>query len=432
MKIQSINAQEVLDSRGNPTVKTIVTLADGSTGYSIVPSGASTGKYEAVELRDNDKTRFNGLGVLQACEHVNGEIAQKLIGMDAAEQETIDQAMIDLDGTDNKARLGANAILSVSLAVARAEAISEKKPLYEYLTKFNPQFDGTYVMPIPEMNVMNGGKHAAWATDIQEYMLFPIGAPSIVEAVRMNAEVYAHIKKILNEKKYSVTVGDEGGYAPQQVTSNEEPFQILSDAITRAGYAVGTDICFGIDPAASEFYDNGQYHLNKEGKTVSGQELADFFADLGKKYPIVSMEDIFAEDDWDTFRHFTAAHGNQWQIVGDDLYVTNPKRLKRGIDEQTTNSVLIKLNQIGTLTETVQTVLLSRQHHMTAVVSHRSGETEDTFIADFVVAMGTGQIKTGAPCRSERTAKYNRLMEIERELQGKSTYFQFPFRHPHQ
>ena len=243
----------------------------------------------------------------------------------------------------------------------------------------------------------------------------------------MNAEVYAQAKKILNEKKYAVTVGDEGGYAPQQVTSNEEPFQILSEAITRAGYVVGKDICFGIDPAASEFYKDGQYRLNKEGKTVSGQELAAFFADLSNKYPIISMEDIFAEDDWDTFRQFTADYGDHIQVVGDDLYVTNTKRLERGISEKATNSILIKLNQIGTLTETVNTVLLSREHGMTAVVSHRSGETEDAFIADFVVGMGTGQIKTGAPCRSERTAKYNRLMEIERELNGKSNYFKFPF-----
>jgi len=334
--------------------------------------------------------------------------------------------MIDLDGTENKSNLGANAILSVSLAVARAQAASDKKPLYEYLSKFNPDFNDTYIMPIPEMNVMNGGKHANWATDIQEYMLFPIGALNLVEAVRMNAETYFHLKQILKDHHYSVSVGDEGGYAPA-VSSNEEPFQLLTEAIHRAGYQQGKDIFFGIDPAASEFYVNGKYQLNKEGKTVDSDELAAFFMNLRSRYPIVSMEDIFAEDDWEGFEKITAAVGNTLQIVGDDLYVTNTKRLQRGIEHETTSSILIKLNQIGTLTETVQAVLLARQHNMTSVVSHRSGETEDTFIADFVVAMGTGQIKTGAPCRSERTAKYNRLMRIERELGEKATYAHFPF-----
>ena len=331
-----------------------------------------------------------------------------------------------MDGTENKATLGANAILSVSLSAARAQAATEKKELYEYLTKYNPDFMGTYLMPIPEMNVMNGGKHANWATDIQEYMLFPIGAKNIVEAVRMNTEVYQSLKKILKTKGYSVTVGDEGGFAPN-VTSNEEPFQLLSEAIEKANYILGRDISFGIDPAASEFYKNGTYQLSKEGKTMNSDELAEFFTQLAKKYPIISLEDIFAEDDWEAFQRFTSSYGDKLQVVGDDLYVTNVKRLQKGIDSKTTNSVLIKLNQIGTLTETVDAVLLARKNGMSSVVSHRSGETEDTFIADFTVAMGIGQMKTGAPARSERVAKYNRLMRIERQLGSKATYYQFPF-----
>jgi len=427
MKIKSLHAQEILDSRGNPTIECVTTLEDGSTGWAAVPSGASTGKYEAVELRDNDPKRYNGAGVLKANENVNTTIQSAVKGIEAADQEKLDKTMIELDGTENKAKLGANAILSVSLSVTRAEAKSEKKPLYEYLTKFNPDFDGTYIMPIPEMNVMNGGKHANWATDIQEYMLFPINAPSVVEAIRMNAEVYANLKKILKSKGYAIAIGDEGGFAPA-VKSNEEPFQLMSEAIMDAGYTLGTDVCFGIDPAASEFFKEGKYILNKEGKTITSDELADFFRNLASKYPIISMEDIFAEDDWEGFKKFTQQNNGKTQIVGDDIYVTNEKRLSRGIAEKTTNSILIKLNQIGTITETVETILLARKNGMTAIVSHRSGETEDAFIADFVVAMGTGQIKTGAPARGERTAKYNRLMRIERELGGSAQLAKFPFK----
>ena len=436
MKIKSLLAQEILDSRGNPTIECVTTLEDGSTGWAAIPSGASTGKYEAVELRDNDPKRYGGQGVLLAIENVNTTIQSAVKGIDAADQEKLDKTMIELDGTENKAKLGANAILSVSLSAARAEAASEKKPLYEYLAKFNPDFDGTYIMPIPEMNVMNGGKHANWATDIQEYMLFPIGAPSVIEAVRMNTEIYQQLKKNLKSKGYVLSVGDEGGFAPA-VKSNEEPFQLMSEAIINAGYTLGTDVCFGIDPAASEFFlpaeasakegKDGKYILNKEGKTVTSDELADFFRNLASKYPIVSMEDIFAEDDWEGFKKFTQQNNGKTQIVGDDIYVTNKKRLSRGIAEKTTNSILIKLNQIGTITETVGAILLARKNGMTAVVSHRSGETEDSFIADFVVAMGTGQIKTGAPARSERTAKYNRLMRIERELGNKAQFAKFPF-----
>ncbi|MDD4290477.1 MAG: phosphopyruvate hydratase [Patescibacteria group bacterium] len=426
MKIKSISAIEILDSRSNPTIETTVILEDGSCASSAVPSGASTGSYEAVELRDGDKSRYNGSGVLKAVENVEKIIAPKIIGLDAEKQREIDELMISLDGTENKATLGANAILSVSMAIARAQAISEKKPLYEYLSKFNPDFNGTYQMPIPMMNIMNGGKHANWATDIQEYMIFPIGAKNITEAVRMCAEVYANLKKTIKSHGYGVGIGDEGGFAPN-VSSNDEPFQLMKEAIETSGYKLGDDIVFCIDAAATEFFKDEKYVLNKEGKTLDSNELSEFYLNIAKNYPIVSYEDIFAEDDWDGFKNFSTVTENKVQLVGDDLYVTNPKRLERGITEKTSNSILIKLNQIGTLTETIDTILLARKNNMTSVVSHRSGETEDSFIADFVVAMGTGQIKTGAPCRSERTCKYNRLMKIEKELEGKSEISKFPF-----
>src|SRR3989339_650269 len=344
MKIKSLQAQEILDSRGFPTIECVTTLEDGSTGWAAVPSGASTGKYEAVELRDHGPKRFAGAGVVKAVENVNTKILSAVRGLDAADHKKLDQIMINLDGTENKAKLGANAILSVSLSAARAEAASEKKPLYQYLSKFNPDFKGIYTMPIPEMNVMNGGKHANWATDIQEYMLFPINAPSVVEAIRMNAEVYANLKKILKSKGHAISVGDEGGFAPATTKNNEEPFQLMSEAIEKSGYVLGKDICFGIDPAASEFFKDGKYILNKEGKTVSSDELADFFRNLASKYPIISMEDIFAEDDWEGFTKFTQKDNNKTQIMGDDLYVTNVKRLTKGIAGKTTNSILIKLN----------------------------------------------------------------------------------------
>jgi len=427
MRIKKVNANEILDSRGSPTIEATVTLEDGSIGWAAVPSGASTGTYEAVELRDNDKKRYDGKGVLKAVENVNSKIAPAIIGLDASNQEKIDEIMIELDGTESKANLGANAILSVSLAIARAEAVSEKKPLYLYLSKFNPGHNGKFIMPITQMNVMNGGKHANWSTDIQEYLLMPTGADSVSEAIRMCSEIYNQIKKILKAGGYPTNVGDEGGFAPG-FTSNEEPFQFMSEAIKKAGYNLGRDINFGIDPASSEFFKNGVYNLAKEGRVVSSKELAEFYMNLRSKYPIISMEDIFAEDDWDGFRDFTALSDGKIQITGDDLYVTNIKRLQKGIENKTTNSILIKLNQIGTLTETINTVLMAVRNEMSAVVSHRSGETEDSFIADFVVAMGTGQIKTGAPCRSERVVKYNRLMQIERELGNDATYARFPFK----
>ena len=426
MKIKSIKAAEILDSRGTPTIEATVTLEDGSVGWAAVPSGASTGTYEAVELRDKDPKRYDGKGTLKAVANVNDKIAKAVTGLDASDQEKIDNTMIELDGTENKASLGANAILSVSLASARAEAVSEKKPLYLYLSKFNPKHNGIFTMPITQMNVMNGGKHANWSTDIQEYLLMPIGAVSVLGAIRMCAETYNELKKILKASGYSTNVGDEGGFAPG-LTSNEEPFRLMSEAIEKAGYTLGSDICFGIDPASSEFFKDGVYNLTKEGKLVSSKELTKFYMDLKSKYPIISMEDIFAEDDWDGFKAFTALINGKAQITGDDLYVTNMKRLQKGIKNKTTNSILIKLNQIGTLSETIKVILMARQNKMSSVVSHRSGETEDPFIADFVVAMGTGQIKTGAPCRSERVVKYNRLMQIERELGGSAVYAKFPF-----
>ena len=421
MKISSVKAQEILDSRGNPTIECVTTLEDGSQGWSAVPSGASTGKYEAVELRDGDMKRYAGLGVLKAVSNVNDILSKVVVGKNSEDQKGLDQSMIEADGTEYKSKLGANAILSISMSAAQAEAVSEKKPLYKYLTKFNPDFKEVYTMPVPEMNVMNGGKHGNWATDIQEYMLFPIGAPSLAEAVRMNAEVYMQIKKILKSKKYSIAVGDEGGFAPSFI-SNEEPFQVMSEAVTTAGYILGKDISFGIDAASTEFFKDGKYILNKEGKIVTSDELSGFLLSLSSRYPIVSMEDVFAEDDWSAYKKFTETTQGKIQIVGDDLYVTNVKRLQKGIEEKSTNSILIKLNQIGTVTETIDAILLARKNNMTVIVSHRSGETEDTFIADFVVALGTGQIKTGAPSRSERTAKYNRLMRIERELASKAVY----------
>lgn len=426
MKIKSIKALQILDSRGNPTLSATVTLENGASAWAAVPSGASTGSYEAVELRDGDKSFYNGMSVLTAVKNIEEKIAPVLIGQEATNQEKIDELMIKLDGTENKANLGANAMLAVSLAVARAAAAGLKQPLYQYLSKFNPSFSGKYQMPIPMMNVLNGGKHANWATDIQEYMILPIGAKSLAEAVRVCAEIYQNLKKVLKNKGYNISVGDEGGFAPA-VSSNEETFALLTEAVKVSGYELGKDIIFGIDAAATEFFDNGFYHLKKENKTMSSAELIAFYQELSERYPIYSFEDVLAEDDWAGFKAFTEAFEQKVQVVGDDLYVTNVKRLERGIAEKTTNSILIKLNQIGTLTETIKAINEAWANGMTAVISHRSGETEDTFIADLVVAMGTGQIKTGAPARSERTAKYNRLMAIESELAGQSEYAQFPF-----
>jgi len=426
MKIKQIQAEEILDSRGNPTISTKVILENNMIGWANVPSGASTGKYETVELRDGDVNCYRGLGVSKAINNVNNSISKVLIGKKVDQQKEIDQIIIQLDGTKNKSKLGANAILSVSLAVARAAANVENIPLYQYLSRYNPDHQGKFIMPIPQMNIMNGGKHANWATDIQEFMIFPVGAKSVQKAVEMGVSVYQNLKIILKQQGYSINVGDEGGFAPL-VKNNSEPFQLISQAVEKAGYILGQDIILGIDSAASEFYSNGRYNLKKENKILSNKELMDFYLEMKSHYPIISLEDIFDQDDWEGFQMITKKIGKSTQIVGDDLYVTNVERLQKGINEKTTNSILIKLNQIGTLTETIDAVLLARQARMTAIVSHRSGETEDAFMADFVVAMGTGQIKAGAPCRSERVAKYNRLMTIERELGEKVEYAKFPF-----
>ena len=425
MIIKNIKALEILDSRGNPTVSATVILEDGSKGSAMVPSGASTGAYEAKELRDGDINRFNGKGVLKAVDNIENIISTKLCGMRADEQFEIDNKMIELDGTSDKSNLGANAILAVSLAVSRAAASSLKIPLYKYLTRFNPRFSNKYIMPRPMMNVLNGGQHANFASDIQEYMIIPLSAKTIKESVRMGTEVYASLKQVLKEQGYSLLVGDEGGFAPL-VKDNSEPFSLLTLATEKAGYTVGKDISFAIDAAASEFYRDGKYHLQKENKTYTSEELGNFYQKIIKEYPVVSLEDIFAEDDWDSFTMFTKKNSNL-QIVGDDLYVTNLKRLEKGIKEKASNSILIKLNQIGTLLETIKAINLAHDEGMTTIISHRSGETEDSYIADLAVAMGSGQIKTGALSRSERTSKYNRLMKIEDELAGNSILAPWPF-----
>ncbi|MDQ5957916.1 MAG: enolase [Patescibacteria group bacterium] len=415
--ISSIKAREILDSRGNPTVEVDVTLSDGSFGRAAVPSGASTGSHEAVELRDAEK-RYGGKGVEQAVANVNHELAQTLVGNEY-NQESLDRAMIALDGTENKGRLGANAILGVSLAFAHATAKSEKKPLYQYFADIS----GTtkLLLPVPMMNILNGGKHAENSTDLQEFMIMPLGAPSFREALRYGAEVFHALKKILASRKLNTSVGDEGGYAPS-LPSNEAAIEIIIEAIEKAGYTAGQDIFIAIDGAASELYENGKYELKTEGKSLTSAEMVDFYAAWTAKFPIVSIEDGLAEDDWEGYKLMTEKIGDKVQIVGDDLFVTNIKRLQMGIDQKAGNSILIKLNQIGTVTETIEAIKMAHEAGMTAVVSHRSGETEDTTISDFVVGLGTGQIKTGSLCRSERTAKYNQLLRIEEELGNKAAF----------
>jgi len=413
MKIKFVNAIEMLDSRGNPTVKAYIELKNGIIGSALVPSGASTGRYEAVELRDGDGKRYGGKGVLNAVNNIKTEIAEAISGMDARDQEKIDKKMIELDGTDNKSRLGANAILAVSLAVARAGAISSDKPLYKYL---NGLSKGEISIPIPQMNIMNGGRHANWAADIQEYMLIPQGKSSFKESLRMCSEIYASLEEILRKNGQSTNVGDEGGFAPA-FNDNKHPFSLMSEAVIVSGYSLGEDVAFGIDSAASEFYKDGKYLLKKENKEMSSSELLDFYKEITNLNHVSSIEDPFAEDDWKAFSDMTLEMGNKIQIVGDDLYATNVSRISRGIEEKATNAVLIKLNQIGTLTETIEAIKIAKESGQKAIISHRSGETEDSFIADLAVATGTGQIKAGAPARSERTAKYNRLLEIERELE---------------
>ncbi len=427
MKIDQIKAIEILDSRGNPTVETEIVLENGVSAVAKVPSGASTGTYEALELRDGDKKRYLGKGVTKAVKNVNKKIALALKGMDCTDQEALDSKMLELDGTDKKNDLGANAILSVSLAATRVSAKTKKIPLYEYVATLFGKQTNQYTMPVPMVNVINGGKHAIKSTDIQEYMFFPIGMKSIKEAVRASAEVFHHLGKIIKAQGFSTTVGDEGGYAPSLKT-NEEPFKLMMKAIKKAGYEPGKDIALGIDAAANEFYQDDKYVLNCENRKITTKKLVDLYVAWTKKYPIVSIEDGFAEDDWEGFELLNKAIGDTVQNVGDDLYVTNTKRLKKGIKSEATNSILIKLNQIGTVTETIQAIKLAQENDMTCVVSHRSGETEDTFIADFVVGAGTGQIKTGSMSRSERIAKYNRLIRIEHELGSKASYAKFPFK----
>ncbi len=420
-KIAFIHALEILDSRGNPTVKTTVTLDNGIRVSASCPSGASTGKNEAVELRDGGRTRYGGKGVLKAVANVNEIITPVLIDMDPSRQAEIDRLMIQLDGTPNKAKLGANAILSVSMAVARAQAEAAGLPLYAYMGGF-----GAGRLPVPMMNILNGGKHAENNVDFQEFMIVPLGAPSFAEALRYGAETFHRLKKILGKKGYATGVGDEGGFAPN-LKSNDEACEVILEAIEAAGYKPGRDIALALDPAASSFFEDGNYNLEKSGQgRKTTEEMIAFYGRWIEKYPIVSIEDGLAENDWDGFRRQTEAQGSKIQIVGDDIFVTNSSFIGRGIEEKTANAVLIKLNQIGTVTETMAAINLCRKAGWGFVISHRSGETEGTFMADFAVAMGGGQIKSGSACRSERIAKYNRLVEIEEEL-GRAAVFENPF-----
>ncbi len=416
-KIQSIHAREILDSRGNPTVEVELVLEDGSFGRASVPSGASTGAYEAIELRDGG-VRYGGKGVEKAVKNVNDIIAPALIGLEFT-QKSIDEKMIELDGTENKEKLGANAILGVSLAFAYASAKSNNQKLYEYFAQISENKEMR--LPVPMMNILNGGKHAEGSTDLQEFMIMPAGAPSFKEALRYGAEVFHSLKKILTTKGLNTSVGDEGGYAPA-LGSNEAAIEIILEAIKSAGYEAGKDIYIAIDGAATELYKDGKYELAIEGKSLTSEEMVAFYEDWVNKYPIISIEDGLAEDDWDGYALMTEKLGSKVQIVGDDLFVTNIKRLKQGIDKKVANSILIKLNQIGTITETIAAIKMAEEAGYTSVVSHRSGETEDVTIADLVVGLGTGQIKTGSLCRSERVAKYNELLRIEEDLADKAVY----------
>ena len=417
--IESINGCEILDSRGNPTVEVEVILADGSWGRAAVPSGASTGTHEALEMRDGDKKRYLGKGVLQAVENVNTLIAEALVGYDALEQRDIDFTMIGLDGTPNKSKLGANAILGTSLAVAKAAANCLRIPLYRYIGGVH-----AHLLPVPMMNILNGGAHTGWqSTDAQEFMVMPLGAPTFAEGLRWGAEIYHALKGVLKSRGYTTLVGDEGGYAPA-LKANVEAVEVILEAIEKAGYKAGEQVCIALDPAASEFFDTDKrkYILRKEGKELSSDEMIAFWKSWVDQFPIVSIEDGLAEDDWEGWKNFTAEVGNKVQIVGDDLLVTNPERVKRAIDGKNCNALLVKVNQIGSLTETIQAVELCQRAGWRAVTSHRSGETEDATIADLAVALNMGQIKTGAPARSDRVAKYNQLLRIEAELADSAEY----------
>ena len=413
--ITRVQAREILDSRGNPTVEVDVYLSNGSFGRAAVPSGASTGEHEAVELRDGDQNRFLGKGALNAVRNVNQQIAPIVKGYNALDQKTLDKCMIDLDGTPNKSNLGANAILGVSMAVSRAAAASQNLPLYRYLNS------DACLLPVPMLNIINGGSHADNNVDIQEFMIFPIGADSFSHALRMGTEIFHYLKKVLSSKGLNTSVGDEGGFAPN-LSSNKEAIEIILEAVEKADYSIGKDISLALDAAASEFYIDGAYRLESEDRTLTSDEMVEYFEGLTKKYPIISIEDGLAENDWEGWKVFNGKLGSKIQIVGDDLTVTNIPRLQRAIDEQSMNAILIKLNQIGTVTETVEAVELARETGFGVVISHRSGETEDTFIADFAVAMGMGQIKTGSASRTDRICKYNQLLRIEEEL-GTSAKF---------
>ena len=429
--IESVHAREILDSRGNPTVEAEVVLADGSPGRAAAPSGASTGQHEAVELRDGDPKRYGGRGVQRAVAHVRTEIAAHIRGQDASAQTAIDEALIALDGTPNKQRLGANAILAVSLAVAKAAAASHRRPLYEWLavsalrsTAAGETPTGSppvCTLPVPMCNILNGGQHAADSTDFQEFMVMPVGAPSFSEGLRWAAEVYHALRSVLHDRGDNTNVGDEGGFAPSLPT-NETAIEVILMAIQHAGFAAGRDIVLALDPAATELYRDGRYHLNREGRVLPSAEMVEFWADWTTRYPIKSIEDGLAEDDWDGWALLQRRIGDRVQLVGDDLLVTNPERLSRAIECRAANSILIKLNQIGTLTETLHTINLARRSAWTTVISHRSGETEDVTIADLAVATDAGQIKTGAPARTDRVAKFNQLLRIEEALGNRATY----------
>ena len=415
--IKKIHAREILDSRGNPTVEAEVTLENGVVGRAAVPSGASTGIHEALELRDGDKKRYGGKGTLSAVKNVNDLIAKALIGFDAKDQAGLDKAMIELDGTPNKNKLGANAILGVSLAAAKAAAAAANLPLYRYLGGAS-----AFTLPVPMFNILNGGSHANWqATDLQEFMIAPVGAPNFREALRWGAEIYQSLKSVLKSQGYSTGVGDEGGFAPALKT-NAEAVEVILEAVEKAGYKPGLEIAIALDPASSSFFEDGHYLLRTENRKITSAQMVELYADWVKKYPIVSIEDGLAEDDWEGWKLLNTTLGNRIQIIGDDLFVTNISRIGRGIREGAANAVLIKLNQIGTLSETIAAIEMARKAGWRAMVSHRSGETVDSFIADFTVAMGTGQLKTGAPCRGERIEKYNQLMRIEEELGRAAVY----------
>jgi enolase len=422
-EIIEIIAREVLDSRGNPTVEVEVYTESGAFGRAIVPSGASTGEHEALEMRDGDKNRYLGKGVEKAVSNVNEVIAPELIGVDTTEQRLIDTLLLDLDGTENKSVLGANAMLGVSMAAMKAGADFLGLPLYRYIGGI-----GAKLLPVPMMNIFNGGKHAANTVDMQEFMIVPAGAPTMKEAVRYGAEVFHAFKKILEENRYSTSVGDEGGFAPN-LSNNREPLEYMMKAVEKAGYRPGEDIYFAMDPASSEFFKDGLYHLQGDGKKLNSGEMVDYYEKLVKDFPVISIEDGLAEDDWEGWKELTRRLGNRIQLVGDDIFVTNVKRLQRGIDSRCANSILIKVNQIGTMSETLDTIELAKTHGYTCVVSHRSGETEDTTIADLTVGLNCGQIKTGSLCRTDRVAKYNQLIRIEEELTdigfygGKKVFF---------